>query len=297
MKRRTLFFLLSFSLLFSFAGCRFGSDAPEHKIVKIAINPWVGYTPFMYLDQKGELKKLGFKLVMVSSLGENANLITNHLVDAFAATQYEFINYRDEMDGIVPLFPVDRSFGADKIHSNVGLAKLQGVDSPIDVYLEMGSVNDDLFRSFVKKYRLQKKSFRYHHDPQSVIQTLHADPSRIVVVVSYEPYSSILESHGIHEIASSRDLDILILDLLFADIERVPHFRERFAELKNAFWKAKEDLDADPEAFYRTIRKYLQGQNYTDFRRSLEGIMWLPTLDEAMKRRLNKQGIDTSHLL
>ena len=295
--RRLFLSLLPLLFLFALTGCRFGSDEPARKTVKIAVNPWVGYTPFMYLDATGELKKFKFELVMVSSLGENANLITNHLVDAFAATQYEFINYRDEMNGIVPLFPVDRSHGADKIHANVGLETLRSADRTIDVYLEMGSVNDDLFRAFVKKHRLQKKRFRYHHDPQSVIQTLEAEPGRIVVVVSYEPYSSILESHGIREIASSRNLDILIVDLLFADIGRIPDSKERFTELKNAFWQAKKRLDENPEGFYRTIRKYLQGQDYAAFRKSLEGIEWLPELDEATKERLKRQGIDTGHLL
>ncbi|WP_353662754.1 hypothetical protein [Hydrogenimonas sp. SS33] len=251
----------------------------------------------MYLNETGELKKLGFKLVMVSSLGENANLITNHLVDAFAATQYEFINYRDEMQHVVPLFSVDRSYGADKIHSNVDIERLKKAERPIDVYLELGSVNDDLFKAFVLKYRLQSKKFIYHHDPQTVIQTLQNHPDKLIVVVSYEPYSSTLRRHGIKEVASSRNLDILILDLTYANLDLPKNRPERYRALKAAFWRAKAELDRHPRAFYNRIRKYLEGQSYDAFLKSLSGIQWLIELDESMKKRLNKQGIDTSHLL
>ena len=289
------FLALSAALLIS--GCSVGEKSQNSRILKIAVNPWVGYTPLMYLDRKGRLKELGIELVFVGSLGENANLLSNHLVDGFAATQYEYLNYKDELDDIVPVFTIDRSAGADKILSNLSVEALKKEKRPIEVYLEFGSVNEDLFRAFVKKYGLQDKKFLFHHDPQTVIKQIKADPKRRVIVVSYEPYASLLEQNGIHEIASTADLDILIIDALFLEREKVLRCKERLKRLKTAFWEAKEVLDRDPRGFYRTVEPYIKGQSYEDFLKSCHGIRWLSEPDAQTKAALERQGIDTSWLL
>ena len=265
--------------------------------IKIAVNPWIGYTPLMYLEATGEMQSLGFKFVLVSSLGENANLLSNHLVDGFAATQYEYLNYKDELETIVPAFTIDRSAGADKIHSNVDIATLQKSDRPIHVYMEFGSCNEDIFKSFVRAYALEKKRFVYHHDPQSVIKNLSAAPDKPVVVVSYEPFSTTLQKHGIREVASSRNLDILIVDALFASISDITEHRSRFLALKRAFWKARGELDKDPRRFYETVRNFLEGQDYASFQKSLDGIRWLEKPGPDIIETLKKQGIDTGYLL
>jgi ABC-type nitrate/sulfonate/bicarbonate transport system substrate-binding protein len=296
--RRLLRHLLILLLPFLFLSCSTSEERNAARpLIKIAVNPWVGYTPFMYLERTGELEKLGFKMVLVSSLGENANLLSNHLVDGFAATQYEFINYKDELDGIVPVFTVDRSAGADKVHSNVDIRTLETTDKPIHVFMEFGSCNEDLFKSFVKAYGLEGKKFVYHHDPQSVIKNLRNDPEMVVVVVSYEPFSSTLQKNGIEEVASSKTLDILIVDALFAARKDVTARRESFLALKRAFWQAKSVLDKDPKRFYETVKGLLEGQDYEAFLKSLEGIEWLPEPDRRILQRLKEQGIDTSYLL
>ncbi|WP_456450580.1 ABC transporter substrate-binding protein [Hydrogenimonas sp.] len=265
--------------------------------IKIAVNPWIGYTPFMYLERTGEMERLGFKMVLVSSLGENANLLSNHLVDGFAATQYEYLNYRDELEGIVPVFTIDRSAGADKVHANTDISTLQRTDAPIHVYMEFGSCNEDIFKSFKKAHGLEKKKFIYHHDPQSVIKNLKADPDMLVIVVSYEPFSSTLERNGIKEIASSANLDIQIIDALFSSKKDVESQREKFVALKKAFWKAKSVLDDDPKRFYETVKELLEGQDFPTFIESLRGIEWLPKPDEEALKTLQGQGIDTNYLL
>ncbi len=297
--RKYLFFSsLIIFLLGIGTGCEH-KDQPfaTQEPIKIAVNPWIGYTPLMYLDQNGTLAKLGFKLVYVSSLGENANLLSNHLVDGFAATQYEYLNYKDELDTIVPVFTIDRSAGADKVHSNVDITTLQHSDRPIDVYLEFGSVNEDLLKVFLKTYHLEKKTFRYHHDPQSVIKTLKDRPDRLVIVISYEPFSSLLEKNGIHEVASSRDLDILIVDALFSSTQLLHARKEAFIALKKAFWQAQRLLMKNPDDFYRQIRPYIEGQSLKDFRKSLEGIQWLPSPSPAILKKLEEEGIDTRYML
>ncbi len=284
-------------LPFFLSACFSGHSGSDAKPIKIAVNPWIGYTPFMYLHATGELEKLGFRLVLVSSLGENANLLSNHLVDGFAATQYEYLNYKDELKGIVPVFTIDRSNGADKVHSNVDIATLQKSDRPIHVYMEFGSCNEDIFKSFVRAYALKKKRFIYHHDPQSVIKNLSADPGKPVIVVSYEPFSTALQKHGIREVASSRNLDILIVDALFASVSDIRRRKARFLALKEAFWRAKRELDKDPRRFYGTVRNFLEGQDYASFQKSLGGIRWLEKPGPDIIDTLKKQGIDTGYLL
>ncbi len=281
------------------SGCspRERTDGATGHVIKIAINPWIGYTPFVYLERSGELERLGFRIVVVSSLGENANLLSNHLVDGFAATQYEYLNYRDELQDIVPVFTIDRSFGADKIHSNFDIESLRRTDKQIHVYLEFGSCNEDLFKGFVKKAGLEKKRFVYHHDLQSVIKTIEAEPDRPVVVASYEPFSSTLERNGIHEVASTRDLDVPIVDALFSFKTEVINEKARFIALKKAFWRARKELEKDPKHFYEVIAKFLEGQDYDTFLDSLRGIRWLPEPTPDVIKTLEKQGIETEYLL
>ncbi len=295
--KKIVIYLAVFIVMTSWSGCQFfKAEESEPRLLKISANPWIGYTPLFYLDRTGELKKLGFELRMVHSLGDSPSLMSNGLVDAFAATQYELLSYREELPDVVPIFTIDRSAGADKIHSNLTIKELRNTKTPIQVFMEIGSVNQDLFYSFIKKYHLTHLHFHFHNDPQNLLAHLQYHPNEKIIVVSYEPFCSQLEQKGIPAIASSKNLDAFIIDAFFTRLDLLKRYPKKFERLKQAFWRAKKVLDSDPHTFYHSVYRYLNGQSYESFLKSLKGIEWLPSPSPQIKAYLQEQKIEISYL-
>lgn len=282
---KTLFLGLVFVLIV--AGC---SNAPK-RTYAIAANSWIGYTPIAYAYEKGWLKKGNIELKWTNSLSESVVLADNGLCEGLFSTQYEALSNKRVYKGFFPVFSADRSYGADKIMSNVVDKKLCNCKI-IDVYMESGSVNQALLNAFLKEHNIEAK-LRIHDGVQE--QFVKTDFSKPSIVITYEPFASILKKRGFVEIASSKTLkSILVLDLFFSS-EELPVEQRRF--IYTQFWRAYRKLQKDPHEFFTTIRSYLDGIKYEDFIKALEEIEWLPHLDKKILAILQKEGFDTKRMI
>lgn len=279
-------FLILMLLTILFTSC----TSPYDKPLKISATTWVGYIPLYYAKEKGWLEPLNIKLTNVVSLSENMALYRSGNFDAYVGTQYEYGVISEKDKSLFPVMMFDRSFGGDIVMSNVSVEDLQQATSKIDVYLEMDSINITILRDFVKKYHINNGSLNFINKDQLYISTLEEkNIKNPTIIVTYTPYNAHLKNNGFHEIVSTKDgLDLLVVDAMFTTDKVFSEHQEQFVELKKLVDRAVQDLEADPKAYYETIKAYLPNTTYDDFQASLQDITWInkeisPELIERMK--------------
>ncbi len=271
--------------------------------LKIIANSWVGYSPLFYAKESGWLAPLNIQLYTVISLGESLNIYETAELDAFTGTQYEFTHVQQKDSTLLPILLFDRSNGGDVIMANRTLNQLKNSTQPIEVYLEMHSVNQLVFKDFIQLNGLNDKTFNYINKDQLKIYTLLKEnkPEYPVIIASYSPYQQKLASLGLQKLASTQDgdgLSLLIIDALFTSKEKLLKHQAQFTQLKTLINNALIALKKDPFEYYQKVKPYLENTSYPDFLSSLEGIKWLnQPLTKEQERRLNNIQFPTKDLL
>jgi len=289
----SILFAVSILLGLTLVGC---GPKKEDKL-RISTNPWIGYTPLAYAETKGWFENTNISLIWTVSLGENISLFANGRTHGFTATQYEALQFKNNPN-LKPYLLIDRSNGADTIHSNIDIEAMKKQSKQIDTYFEINSVNDDLFAAFLEKHNLSKENFKIHHADQGKISSIAADKTPILLI-SYEPYASAIEKKGFKKIDSTKTIEkIHIIDALFLD-EKVAKEREKdIKQLKEIFERAKKALKDNPKEYYGAVKGYLQGQSYEEFLASLSQIEWVESGEQNKKlsEYLKRQGIDSNNI-
>lgn len=265
--------------------------------IRISSNPWVGFTPFIYAQQKGWFDRTPFRFMWQVDLTENVRLFERGFTQGFTATQYEMLHAKNP-SVLVPVFLIDRSDGADVILSNQTVKQLSETREPIQVYLERDSMQSDLFHAFVREYGLADRQFEFINSAQkSMTEIKPTEPP--IILLSYAPYASLLLEKGFRPIASSRTLkSFSIVDALFVNKHIVDQKRSQFQKLKRIYDRAIYAFHKNPKEYYTTIQGYLEGQTYAQFMQSTQGIEWFVERPRTqILTQLREQGINTSQLL
>jgi len=274
-----LFFVFLFSIFL--ISCTSNSK----KQIDFVLNPWVGYTPFFYMYEKGWLDSDDIHIIPVTSLSESVKLFESGKANLIGATQQELKHLSHTAD-VLPFMLLDRSNGADAIFSNISLEKLKVLTTPVNVLLELNSVNELLFDLFVKKNGLDISNFRLINTDQLSIsrKILLEEPT---ILVTYEPYLSDVAENGYSIIADSNDEGLYILDILIIDSRMKSLYADELAALQSNFYKALKVLEADPKEYYETVKMYLDGQSYEEFLESLDGIKWMSQKDQKLLEKID----------
>lgn len=290
---RSFFAFVIFSLLLLLGGCQSKSDAQE---IRISTNPWIGFTPFMYAEEKGWLKGSKFKFLWVVGLDENAALYEKGLSNGFTATQYEYLGFKNR-EYLKPYFFIDLSSGADVVLSNKTVSELNSTTQKIECRFELSSVNKDIFNAFVSENGLDQSKFALKNSDQ--VGMIHVIAKETpMLLISYEPYVTTIKKNGFKTISSTKELkSISVIDAIFIDERAVKGNEEELKRLHNIFERAILALRSNPREYYQTIKGYLENQTYEQFIDSLNGIEWADKANGAKSREyLKKQGIPTDKL-
>ncbi len=282
--RNTLALLLVLIWSLLLGGC----NTKTSERLRIAVNPWVGFTPLAYAQQKGWLDEKQIKLLWVVGLEESIKLYRQGLADGFAGTQYEY-RAAGGPDTLRPLFFFDRSFGADVFLSNMTLEQLRQSER-IDVYLEVTGLNNDLLQAFASQYGLRNETFlRHASDPESMSALRPGNTPTLLI--AYEPYATAIAAHGFNTVASTRTLTgAMVVDALWINAQQADANAQALRVLKGVVDRAVNDLRDNPREFYETVRGYLKDQSFEAFEQSLGGIQWLnrelpPEVSQFLKAR------------
>lgn len=91
-KARILSFILLFFISLIAMIYLYVNRSVETTKIHISSNPWVGFTPFIYAQEKGWLEKTSFKFIWLVDLDENSHLYERGFTQGFTATQYELLH-------------------------------------------------------------------------------------------------------------------------------------------------------------------------------------------------------------
>lgn len=232
---------------------------------------------------------MNIRLKWTNSLSESIVLCKSHLCDGLFATQFELLSHEELKKTYKPRFFVDVSYGADKILSNVFLQVLQKIDT-IDVYLEVSSVNQALLEAFLREANISAQLRIIDGVQDSFLKEKFKHPS---IVVTYEPYATLLKKKGFTEVASSKTLKtIKVIDLFFSNLDK------SYVEfIFHQFQRAVHILQKNPKEFYNVVKPYTDGIDYQDFIASLQEIKWVLRPSKNLINFLKHQGFDTKNLV
>ncbi|MBU0632981.1 hypothetical protein KKA17_10090 [bacterium] len=297
MKKTYTILTLTAFIILVVAAVFFYQNSSDKQSIKISSNPWVGFTPFIYAQEKGWLDKTPFKFMWLVDLSDNARLYDRGFTQGFTATQYELLRFK-EHSRLKPVFLIDRSYGADAILSNRPLSELSTANEPITVYLELGSLDEDFFNAFIHENKLEKLKFILKNSSQKTMTTVSPSGSA-VIMISYAPYVSEFLKKGYVTVASTRSMkSFFVIDALYVDERFVIGREKQYRELLMIFNKALQQFKKDPHEYYETIRGYLEGQSYEDFMDTTTKIQWLNSgIHKDVEAQLYLQNVSIDRLL
>lgn len=266
---KKVFLVLLFTLFFS--AC---SNKTDKEIV-ISTNSWIGYAPLFYAYEKGYLEKLNIKIVNNASLAEAANVYSVGKADMVTTTQHEYNSLKNSMKDIYPVILLDRSNGGDMILSNFSIDKLHK-SKKIDVYLEVDSINQEMIKDFIQNNHFDMDKFIFINKDQQQIQDVKYSTDKAKIVVTYTPYDLTLLKKGFHEIASTKELDsIIVIDALCATKDLLINHKARLTKLKHIIDKSIQEIQEDTRGSHKLIAKYLSNIEYLDYVKSFKNIKWI----------------------
>lgn len=293
MKKAIFPFILLLLISFIFTSCNDSND----KKLTIAVNPWIGYTPLIYIKESGWIKDKNIDIVNVISLFESVKMLESDMIHAIGGTQQEYDILSNTVKA-VPVFIIDRSFGADAIFSNLSVDELKNTLLTIDVYMELGTINELLFNLFVKKYHLEKSTFNLIDLDQFSISKIKNKNIKPKILVSYEPYLADIKANGFKRLDDTRSIELIVVDSLLITPKYIKTYSKELKELNILFKNALTNLKNNPKEYYTKIRSHLNNQSYEEFLESLEGIEWIyKTTPRKMIDELKKQNLETEFIL
>jgi NitT/TauT family transport system substrate-binding protein len=288
--------ILSLFILFFLSSC----ELKHNKKLRISITPWIGYTPLLYAKEKSWLNNLDIKLLTVVSLSENMYLYKAGNSDVYVGTQYEYNVLSQKDKTLFPIMMFNRSNGGDIVMGNLTIEQFQNLEKPIDIYLEMDSINSVILADFVKKYKLENKVLNYKNKDQSSIAQLNTNKiTNPTLIITYIPYDVKLKGNGFKELSSTKDnLNLVVVDAMFTTKDVLDKHKEKFHKLKRIIDKSIINLKNDPKEYYEKIKKYIPQTNYQEFLSSLDDIVWInENPSQKLLERLRESNFPTRNII
>jgi NitT/TauT family transport system substrate-binding protein len=278
------YIFIVFSIFVLLVSC---SNKQEEEL-KIAVNPWIGYTPIFYAYEKGYLKDLNIKVIPTVSLGESTDMFSLNKVDMLSGTQHEYKSLKKDFSSLIPIILMDRSDGGDMILSNRTIDELKN-SKDLKVYLEIDSINNEMIKSFIKDLKLDYNNITFINKDQSQIQAYNFDKIENILIVTYSPYDIKLKKDGFKEVASTKNIkELLVIDAIYAKKDIVNKNKDRLKKFKNVLDQSIKEIEDNPKKAHEITKKYLDHISLDEFKNSLDGIKWINKPSNDLLIELNK---------
>jgi NitT/TauT family transport system substrate-binding protein len=190
---------------------------PDSIPLRVGVNSWVGYDPFVVAKESGDLEKQGWRLVESASNIDSARGLRNGTLDAAALTLDEALNLIEEGAEISIVLALSVSKGADVVLARPGWDKesLRSVTSIIA--FENTTLSKLVLTRFIEGLELDNESLQ----TQVVTAENHEKAflsKEIDLILTFEPIASRIEKLG-----AKRVFDVLVVnnEALQNDLERV----------------------------------------------------------------------------
>ncbi len=271
---RILYIFILSLLTAGLAGCT--SQVKEEKKIQFVVSNWIGYSPLLYAYEKGMLDDMNIELIITNSLQSSLLMFKKNSYEGIASTQRELCiinNKTVDKDVFMPLYIFDRSYGGDAILSNIPKNKLFDEKFEyINIFLEKESINELLFEGLKKLKEWDDTQFKLHNINQYNLAQLDftLDPAAPNLIITYEPYLTLLKQKGFHLVESTKNDKLLVFD--FLSVREGLLSAKEIKKLQGILQSAESELKKNTEAFYDTVKLYFDDLGFEEFKESLEGI-------------------------
>jgi len=269
----------------------------ENTELKISTNPWIGYAPLFYAKEMGYLETLNISLIHNISLSESTKLYSIGKVDMIAATQHEYFALKEIGEDIVPIALLDRSDGGDIVLSNKSIDQLKNADQ-IFAYLEIDSINIDIIKDFIKHHKLDMNKIEFINADQVQITELKTIKNKNMLIVTYVPYNYNLEENGFIQLASTKDLNqIIVIDAILVNKKILITHRDKLQEFKSIINKSIYEITKNKQASYKLVKKYLDNMPYKEYEESFDLIKWENIPSKEILDKLKNISYESKYLI
>lgn len=277
----------------------FESSRNKENYLHISANPWVGFTPIAYAQEKGWIDHKSFRFSWHVDMSESAKLYDSQLIDGFLSTQYEVANVN--VDDAAPpkaVLLIDSPNSHAVILSNFTLDQLSNYKNEVLVYLDNDALMKDFLHSFISSNQLSHVKFKF------ITEDMHEFPVQKntgspIVIVTCAPYSTQMIAHGYKVIKSNEHVDSFrFINAMFISASRLIGREGDIKALKESIERAKDSLSSNPVEFYEVVRPYLDGLSYDEFMTEVSELEWAnEENNNTLINQLKSNKIDTSFII
>ena len=238
---------------------------------RIAVNPWVGYEPWVFAQEMGTLPP-AMRVVELASNTETKRAFRNGLIEVAALTLDEALRLADEGEALHIVAVLSDSAGADAVLARADVAASltssppESVASqarrPLRIGLERTALGELMLAHWLDKARLTLADVQPVHmaavDHENALELRDVD-----LLVTFEPIKTRLEKRGAVNVMDTRELPGAVVDVLVArpglDTTRLAALllawdsaRQQLTNASNPPWMAA-GVDLTPEQYRQTL--------------------------------------------
>ena len=258
-----------------------GCNGPDTSTLRIAVNPWPGYSYFAVAEAQGmfaESSSLDVEIIETASLGDSLRAFERGQVDLIGGTLAELtdINAHGRRPAKAILI-LDRSIGGDMIVATESIATLEDLEGK-RVALEPASANILVLAAAADQSDLDLDQVELVPLPQGEIPAA-LEKHKIDAAVTYPPVAqALLDLPGTHRLFDTRHSPNAVVDVLIAAEDVISQRPQALKRLIAAHDQALKWSRDNPDAARRIVARH-SGLSLQEVA-SLESAIEMLTIDE-----------------
>ena len=229
---------------------------PRTQALRIGTNVWPGYEPLYLARELGYLNENTIHLVEYTSASQVLKSYRNGLLDAAALTLDEAIVLLEAGEDFRLILVMDISNGADAL---LGQASLKSIDELKGkrIGVEHTALGAYFLYRIIELTALDKQDITVIS--QEVNQHVRAfKEKQIDAVITFDPARSEIIENGGTVLFDSAQIPGEIVDVLIVRAEKVKLFEKNIYDLKQAWFKAVDNIQNNPTKYAKTIDKRMR---------------------------------------
>lgn len=245
--------LLVSVVLTLFAGC--SSDKDELKTLRIGMNTWPGYEPFMLAKDRGFLNE-NILISRVDSATDVIKAFKSDIVDVACITLDEAMLLQDSMKESVKIITIiDFSHGADVIIAKKHIKSMKelkdkrvGVEASALGLFMISRAVDLTPELYFNDINIVNLGYEHHEE--------EFNAGNIDAVVTFEPIKTRLLKDGAHVIFNSKQIPGEIMDVMVVKEKIIKSQENNLQKLVDGWYKAVDEISKNRDSTMKSMAQY-----------------------------------------
>lgn len=262
--------VIGFSMLFAFSSCKVHND--KTFALKIGINDWTGYDPFIIADSIGLFAKndVSTQIVRFQSSQEAIASFREGTIQGAALTLDEAVSLLSSGFPLKAVLVIDYSLGGDMILGQEGLTEVSQLEGKRVGY-EGSVVGEFLLYRALNIKGIYGSSMELINIPANEWKEAFK-MKKVDALVCYNPLAStLIEKEKANVLFSSSDIPFQIIDVLVFSESFYERHKDVLAKITKSWFEALEFQHNNQEQAMNMIMK-IKSIDSIDYSRSMDGL-------------------------